>query len=197
MDMDPANLTQPIRKRRETVRVIRRSIGWIDTALSRLRGTGSKRRTRKRAFLIAKLKRLFGQAKLNTKRRPQSLMQKTPMQEVPPEMIPGIESFWKGVCEVEGTYHPRHEAIASWTREIREQTRPDPDDNPPLNQERAWEMATKKNWTAPGPNGIPGYWLKKFKRPDQALALEGVGWRDRNTGLAGKRKNSPASKGWM
>ena len=60
MDVDPANPTQLIRKRRETVREIRRSIGWIDTELSRLRGTGSKHRTRKRAFLIAKLKRMFG-----------------------------------------------------------------------------------------------------------------------------------------
>ena len=204
MDVDPANPAKPIRKRRESVREIRKSIGWIDAELSRLRGTGSKGRTRKRAFLIAKLKRIFGRARLDVKRLlalrekrvallgvrtlqrrrasdveaqrraneqmatvgPQSLMQKTLTQEVPPEMVPGIESFWKGVWETEGTYHPHHEAIASWTREIREQTRSDPDDNPPLNRERAWEMATKKmkNWTAPGPDGIPGYWLKRFKR---------------------------------
>ena len=112
--------TRPTRanqfKSKRSLFEIRKPIGWIDAELSRLRGTESKRRTKKRAFLIAKLRRLFGRGKLDTKRLlalrekrvallgvralqcrrandkmatvgPKSLKQKTPMQEVPPRKL--------------------------------------------------------------------------------------------------------------
>ena len=77
-----------------------------------------------------------------------------------------IQMFWKSVWEDKGSYQLDHPAIAAWKEDMREQSKPMPDDSEPLDREEAWTKALKKltNWTAPGPDGIPGYWLKVFNK---------------------------------
>ena len=61
-------------------------------------------------------------------------------------------------------------AVTNWGTEIHEQTRPEPGDAP-IPWDEAWEIALKKlsNWKAPGPDGIPSYWLKAFPKIGEKL----------------------------
>ena len=92
--------------------------------------------------------------------------------QIPVERVNDISRFWKGVWEVESSWNQHHEAITEWTNEMREQTKPLEGDDP-ITREAAWDAASKKmpSWKAPGPDGIPGFWLKAF--PEMLKKLKG------------------------
>ena len=96
---------------------------------------------------------------------PKSLVAKSRREPVQPKKVNAIAKFWKSVWEVEGCYNLSHPAIKGWENEMRVKVGPGVDDEIP-DKEKAWLAALSKvrSWTAPGPDGIPGYWLKAFKR---------------------------------
>ena len=192
------------RSKEETIRSLRRTIGWLNAEATRLKqGRGRKSLTKKRCILLKKLHRLFGREVFTLKRLrslrenqtallrvktlqkqrstrkeaeivankmirvngPKSINGKAPKKLPTAEELQGISRFWKGVWEEKGTYDLSHTDIVAWKRRLRKQSEPTPEDET-LSREVAWEGALSKlrNWTAPGPDGIPGYWLKRFSK---------------------------------
>ena len=197
------------RSKEETIRSLRKTIGWLDAEATRLKqGGGRKSLTKKRCILLKKLHRLFGREAFTQKRLrslrekqaallrvktlqkqrstrkeaetlankmmrvhgPTSINGRAPTKLPTAEDLQGISRFWKGVWEETGTCDLSHTDIVAWKRRMRTQSEPAPEDET-LSREVAWEGALKKlrNWTAPGPDGIPGYWLRRFSKTVRPL----------------------------
>ena len=82
-----------------------------------------------------------------------------------------IGRFWKGVWGTKGHYQPNHPAIELWKREVGAKVIDAGEGEQILEKVDAWTSAVKKqpSWKAPGPDMIPGYWYKAFKRPARCL----------------------------
>jgi hypothetical protein len=85
--------------------------------------------------------------------------------KIPADRVEGISKFWKGVWEEVGNCEPHNAHLQAWKRKVQDQTRSE-DGSEPIPREAAWTAASAKltHWTAPGPDGIQGYWLTAFPR---------------------------------
>lgn len=73
-----------------------------------------------------------------------------------------VHAFWQGLWEVCGDCNPCHLDIRCWGRSVADEI------DRGGRAELSWECACAqaldklKSWKAPGPDGIAGYWYKKF-----------------------------------
>ena len=78
-----------------------------------------------------------------------------------------FKSFWTGVIGVVAEYDLDDESIIEWVGSLQNK-----DQTPfPLFNGEAWDWVVKrcKNWKAPGPDNLQGYWLKAFPEMTQVL----------------------------
>lgn len=77
--------------------------------------------------------------------------------------VKAMETYWKGVWQVVGTYDNRNAALKTWRTNTRVAGAPATGDDP-LDREEAWKKALKKplGWKAPGPDCLEAFWLRAF-----------------------------------
>lgn len=78
-----------------------------------------------------------------------------------------LSSYWKDIWEQQGNYNLNHPEFVEWRSQMRDQSEPEEEDDVDELLEKsdvAWKLARRKvrNWKAPGPDGIQGFWLKAF-----------------------------------
>ena len=97
--------------------------------------------------------------------------------EIPEEAVGDIAAFWRSVWEVEGNHEPHHWSIRAWKDEVRQRLHETVEGAPP-DEAEVWQtvISQTKNWKAPGPDRLHGFWLKAFGRAAGLLreTLEGV-----------------------
>ena len=73
-----------------------------------------------------------------------------------------VHSYWKGLWGVEGDYNPSHLDIRCWGRKVVNEI--DQAGRAELSWDAACFQALLKvrSWRAPGPDGVAGFWYKKF-----------------------------------
>lgn len=99
---------------------------------------------------------------------PKILAGRGPKVLVEPEMEGKIEEFWKGIWEIRGACDSHQKEVDSWvnlmrSREVGGEEQLDPD------SAFATALRKMKSWKAPGPDGIPAFWLKAFGGMAQVL----------------------------